>query len=81
MFLEDLFVRELFRKRGIGKALLSAVARVAVEEHCYGIHSEVLGWNQEAIEFYISLGATFRDQWQPMLLTDDALRQLAERSM
>ena len=81
LFLEDLFVRELFRKRGIGKALLSAVARVAVEEHCYGIHWEVLDWNQEAIEFYTSLGATVRDQWRPALLTDDALRQLAEKSM
>jgi GNAT superfamily N-acetyltransferase len=81
LFLEDLFVRELFRKRGIGKALLSAVARVAVEEHCYGIHWEVLEWNQDAIEFYISLGATFRDQWRPVLLADDALRRLADKRM
>jgi GNAT superfamily N-acetyltransferase len=80
LFLEDLFVREVFRKRGIGMALLAAVARVAVDEHCYGIHWEVLDWNQRAIELYTTMGATFRDQWRPVLLVDDALRQLAEKA-
>ena len=80
LFLEDLFVRESFRKRGIGRALLAAVACIAVEEHCYGIHWEVLDWNQEAIEFYTRLGADFRDQWRPVLLTDDALHKLAENA-
>jgi GNAT superfamily N-acetyltransferase len=80
LFLEDLFVREAFRRRGIGKALLAAVARAAVEEHCYGIHWEVLNWNEKAIELYKSLGAIFRDQWRPVLLADDALRQLAEKA-
>ena len=78
LFLEDLFVREAFRKRGIGRALLAAVARIAVDEHCYGIHWEVLDWNQKAIELYRKMGATFRDQWRPVLLIDDALRRLAE---
>lgn len=73
-------MRESFRKRGIGRALLAAVARVAVDEHCYGIHWEVLDWNEEAIEFYTRLGAIFRDEWRPVLLTDDALRELAENA-
>jgi GNAT superfamily N-acetyltransferase len=80
MFLEDLFVRETFRRRGIGTALLAAVARVAVDEHCYGIHWEVLDWNEKAIELYKQMGATFRDQWRPVLLTDEALRRLAEKA-
>jgi len=80
LFLEDLFVREAFRKRGIGTALLAAVARVAVDKHCYGIHWEVLDWNEKAIELYTKMGATFRDQWRPVLLVDDALRQLAEKA-
>ena len=80
IFLEDLFVREAFRGRGIGKALLAAVARIAVDEHCYGIHWEVLDWNEKAIEMYKQLGATFRDQWRPVLLTDEALRRLAEKA-
>src|SRR6202049_2910888 len=56
LFLEDLFVREPVRGRGIGKALLAAVARIAVDEHCYGIHWEVLDWNKKAIDLYTELG-------------------------
>jgi GNAT superfamily N-acetyltransferase len=80
LFLEDLFVREAFRRRGIGKALLAAVARIAVDEHFYGIHWEVLNWNAPAIELYKELGAAFRDQWRPVLLSDEALRRLAEKA-
>jgi GNAT superfamily N-acetyltransferase len=81
LFLEDLFVRETFRGRGIGRALLAAVARIAVEEQCYGIHWEVLDWNEKAIELYKALGAEFRDQWRPVLLHGEALRRLAEKAL
>ena len=77
LFLEDLFVREQFRGRGIGSALLAAVARTAVQENRYGIHWEVLDWNEKAIEMYRALGAQFRDQWRPVLLTGEALLRLA----
>ena len=80
LFLEDLFVREAFRQRGVGTALLSAVARIALEENCYGIHWEVLDWNEKAVKFYKSMGAIFRDSWRPVLLMDEALRRIAERS-
>lgn len=80
LFLEDLFVREQFRGRGIGKKLLAAVARIAVQENRYGVHWEVLDWNEKAIEMYKSLGGEFRDQWRPVLLTDGALRRLAEKA-
>jgi len=80
LFLEDLFVREAFRGRGIGKALLAAVARIAIDEKCYGIHWEVLDWNKSAIEFYKTLGAKFRDQWRPVLLTGEPLHQLAKKA-
>jgi GNAT superfamily N-acetyltransferase len=81
LFLEDLFVREPFRGRGIGKALLASVARIAVEERCYGIHWEVLDWNKNAIDLYRQLGATFRDQWRPVLLAGEALHKLAEKAL
>ena len=81
LFLEDLFVRESFRGRGIGKALLAAVARIAVEEQCYGIHWEVLDWNKTATDFYQRLGATFRDQWRPVLLAGEALHKLADSAL
>ena len=80
LFLEDLFVRQPFRGRGIGTALLASVARIAVEEHCYGIHWEVLDWNEKAIELYKALGAEFRDQWRPVLLTGEALSRLAKKA-
>jgi GNAT superfamily N-acetyltransferase len=81
LFLEDLFVREAFRRRGIGTALLAAVARVAIAEQCYGIHWSVLDWNQNAIELYKAMGAEFRDWWRPVLLTGDALQRLAEQAL
>jgi GNAT superfamily N-acetyltransferase len=80
LFLEDLFVRGPFRGKGIGKALLASVARVAVQENCYGVRWEVLNWNEKAIELYKSLGAEFPDRWQQVLMKDDALRRLAEEA-
>src|ERR1700694_6054660 len=78
LFLEDLFVRQAFRSKGIGKALLAHVAGIAKRENCYGVRWEVLDWNQPAIDFYKRLGATFLDQWKSVLLTGEALERAAE---
>ncbi|SRR5216683_6169172 len=78
VFLEDLFVREAFRGRGIGKALLSEVARIARQEGSFGIRWEVLGWNESAVKFYKSLGGKFFDEWRQVLLEADALNRLAD---
>ena len=80
IFLEDLFVRESFRGRGIGQGLLAKVARIAVDDRCYGIHWEVLRWNQRAIDLYANLGADFRDRWRPVLLSGESLTRLAEKA-
>ncbi|HYL85343.1 MAG TPA: GNAT family N-acetyltransferase [Candidatus Angelobacter sp.] len=77
IFLEDLFVQETFRGRGIGRELLSQVARIARQEGAYGIRWEVLDWNESAIQFYKSLGAEFVDEWRQVLLKADALNRLA----
>jgi len=77
IFLEDLFVRESFRGRGIGKSLLSHVARVARDGGYWGIRWEVLDWNQPAMEFYKSLDARFVDEWRQVLLEAEALDRLA----
>jgi GNAT superfamily N-acetyltransferase len=81
LYLEDVFVRHEFRGKGIGMALLAAVARIALQENCSAMRWEVLDWNERAIELYKSLGAEFRDEWRPVLLTDDVLRKLAERAL
>jgi GNAT superfamily N-acetyltransferase len=78
IFLEDLFVREAFRGRGIGRALLSEVARIARQEGSFGIRWEVLSWNESAIKFYKSLGGEFLDELRQALLQAEALNRLAD---
>ena len=80
LFLEDVFVREQFRGKGLGKALFARVAEIACAENYYGIRWEVLDWNQRAIEFYQSLGVTFLDKWRSVLLSDEPLQRLAGRA-
>jgi GNAT superfamily N-acetyltransferase len=78
IFLEDLFVQEAFRRRGIGRALLCHVARIARQEGSYRMRWEVLDWNESAIKFYKSLGAEFFDEWRQVILEADALNRLAD---
>ena len=77
LFVEDVFVREPFRRKGIGKALLRHMAGIAKAENCYGVRWEVLNWNTPAIEFYRSLGATLQTEWFPVLLYDKAFGEFA----
>jgi|SRR5580698_4551238 GNAT superfamily N-acetyltransferase len=77
LYLEDLFVRPQFRGKGIGKAMLCSVAKIAIDENCQAMRWEVLDWNENAIELYKALGAEFRDEWTSVLLTGDALHRLA----
>jgi GNAT superfamily N-acetyltransferase len=81
LYLEDLFVRAQLRGKGIGIALLAAVARIALQENCCAMRWEVLDWNENAIALYKALGAEFRDEWRQVLLTDGALRRLAEKAL
>lgn len=77
IYLEDIFVRPEHRARGIGKALLRTVARIAVERECGRLDWAVLDWNTPAIGFYRSLGARPHDGWTLYRLDDDALRHFA----
>ena len=78
LFVDDIFVRPQFRKKGIGRALLAHVARIAWEENYFCLRWEVLDWNTPAIEFYKRLGGVFLDEWRAVMLIGDALESVAE---
>ncbi len=77
IYLEDLFVEPAYRGRGLGKALLGAVARLAVERGCGRFEWAVLDWNEPAIGFYKTLGAKPMADWTVMRVTGAALLKLA----
>jgi GNAT superfamily N-acetyltransferase len=77
LYLEDLFVRPEVRGKGIGKALLVELARIAVREKCGRVNWQVLDWNTPAIEFYRGLGAKMLDEWETFRLAGEALERLA----
>lgn len=77
LYLEDLFVRPEDRGTGAGKALLRALARIAVRRGCGRLEWAVLDWNRPAIGFYKRLGAKLRRQWILTRLTGAPLRRLA----
>ena len=77
LWLDDLFVVPEFRGKGIGKALMAYLARIAVENHCARFEWIVLDWNTDAIEFYKRLGADVRPDWRTCLLDETKLPALA----
>jgi GNAT superfamily N-acetyltransferase len=77
LFLEDVFVPPESRGKGVGKALLRELARIAVDEECYGMRWNVLDWNQPAIDFYEGLGAEVLKEWQVVRIMGEPLRALA----
>mgnify|MGYP000426787585 CR=1 FL=1 len=80
IYLEDLFVDPQARGLGAGKALLSALAVLAVERGCARLEWSVLDWNTPAIDFYRSLGAKSMDEWTINRVEGAALAALAGRS-
>ena len=76
IYLEDLFVKPVFRGHGLGKALLVNLAKRAVREGCARVEWSVLDWNEPSINFYKSLGAVPMDEWTIFRLTGDALQSL-----
>lgn len=79
LYLEDLFVRPAFRGAGLGRHLMAALARIALQRDCGRFEWSVLDWNQPAIDFYRRLGATGMDEWTVQRLEGPALHALAAR--
>jgi GNAT superfamily N-acetyltransferase len=79
LYLEDLYIRPVFRGQGYGEALLAHLAGLAVERGCARLEWAVLDWNQRAIGFYKKLGAVPMDDWTVYRVTGDALISLARK--
>ncbi len=77
IYLEDLFVKPEFRRKGYGKILLAHLAKIAVDRKCGRLEWSVLDWNTPAIDFYKSLGAVPMEEWTAFRLTDESLTKLA----
>jgi GNAT superfamily N-acetyltransferase len=77
LYLEDIYVEPGFRGRGIGRALLLHVARLACARDCGRLEWSVLNWNQPAIRFYDSIGARMLPDWRICRLTGESLSRHA----
>ena len=77
LHLEDIFVRPAHRGAGVGKALLARVAAIAAETGCARLQWDVLVWNEPALRFYESLGATMLTEWRRMRIAGDAIERVA----
>lgn len=77
LFLEDLFVIPEARGNGVGYALLSALAAIALSRNCARMEWSVLRWNQLAIDFYLRIGAVPLEDWATYRLIGESLQRLA----
>jgi GNAT superfamily N-acetyltransferase len=78
IYLEDLYVKPEFRRRGYGRALLLYLARLAKERGCGRFEWSALDWNEPAINFYKNLGAVTMDEWTVFRVTGETLNRLAD---
>ena len=77
IYLEDLFVREFARGRGIGESLLRRIARITLEMGGGRLEWSVLDWNKTAISFYKKMGAAPMNEWTTFRVTGEKLKELA----
>jgi diamine N-acetyltransferase len=80
LYLEDLVVSEAGRSRGVGEALMAALAREVLERGALRLEWAVLDWNSRAISFYERLGARHPTEWVKYALEGEALERVAKRS-
>lgn len=79
IYLEDLYVRPEFRRKGYGRGLLTELARIAVDRGCGRLDWQCLDWNTPSIEFYKSLGAKVMDDWTTYRITGETLQKMGRR--
>jgi GNAT superfamily N-acetyltransferase len=79
IYIEDLYVNPEVRGKGIGKALFSYIARLAIKRKCCRIEWSVLHWNKPSINFYKKLGAEPKDEWVVYKLSGKSLKKIADK--
>jgi len=78
IYIEDLYVKDTQRGKGIGQKMLQFLARLALERKCGRLEWWVLDWNEPAIQFYKKIGALPMDEWTVFRMTEEALKKMAE---
>ncbi len=79
IFIEDLYVKPAFRKKGLGKALFIRIAQICLEQGCGRLEWNCLDWNTPSIEFYKAMGGKSLDEWTTYRITGDELNRLAKQ--
>lgn len=78
IYLEDLYVKTEYRKKGYGKALLQKLAQIAAERGCGRLEWWCLDWNKPSIDFYKSLGAVPMEEWTTYRIDGDTLKEFGK---
>src|SRR5262245_826678 len=81
IWLEDLYVRPAFRRQGLGRAMIEAVAKIGAERNCGRFEWTALNWNKNALDFYRKLGAQMMDEWVLVRMNSEGLRRVAGRKV
>jgi GNAT superfamily N-acetyltransferase len=78
LYIEDLYVKETFRGKGLGKAILKYMANIALERNCGRMEWSCLDWNKSSIDFYKAQGAEAMNDWTVYRVHGETLNNLAE---
>lgn len=79
LYLEDIYIKKEFRNLGIGKEVFKYLAEVALENDCRRMEWSCLNWNEPSIKFYESMGAVPMSEWTVYRLTENEIKEVANR--
>ncbi len=79
IYLEDLYIKPEMRGKGMGKIMLSFLAKLALDRNCGRLEWWVLDWNEPSIQFYKKMGAVPMDEWTVYRVSGDNLKELGDK--
>jgi len=77
LYVEDLFIDEDMRHKGLGTLMFSYIAHLAVRDDCYSVDWSVLRWNEPSIDFYKKIGGQKKEEWDHYSLSREKMLELA----